>query len=175
MYPHRNDDCTRPIARSPHPCACASGTPATDMMTRSALHRSSASAMRATTTKRYPVSRVASGSSAASAGAEEDAAARTDDRLMSARRVVVLLALGIHVDELSGTTTRRARRVGRTGPADVAVRPDLIREMHPPTLPTIDACRAANMVARDARCSTQRVIVPSSSDSASRCGGRSCM
>jgi hypothetical protein len=107
--------------------------------------------MRATTTKRYLVSRVASGSSAASAGAEEDAAARTDDRLMSARRVVVLLALGIHVDELSGTTTRRARRVGRTGPADVAVRPDLIREMHPPTLPTIDACRAANMVARDAR------------------------
>ena len=54
-YPHRNELCTNPTARSPHPFAAASGTPATAMITRSALHSISANATSDTTTIRYLV------------------------------------------------------------------------------------------------------------------------
>jgi len=49
MYPHRKLDCTSPTDLAPHPLSAARGTPATLMMTRSALHSSSANAIRPTT------------------------------------------------------------------------------------------------------------------------------
>ena len=52
-YPHRNELCTKPTARSPQPFAAAKGTPATDMITLSALHSMSANATIPTTTNRY--------------------------------------------------------------------------------------------------------------------------
>mmetsp|Transcript_7162 Transcript_7162/g.30512 ORF Transcript_7162/g.30512 Transcript_7162/m.30512 type:complete len:309 (-) Transcript_7162:175-1101(-) len=52
VYPHRNELCTKPSVSAPQPCAAARGTPATDMITRSALHSNSASATRDTTAKR---------------------------------------------------------------------------------------------------------------------------
>ena len=52
-YPHRNELCTKPTARSPQPFAAAKGTPATDMITLSALHSMRANATNPTTTNRY--------------------------------------------------------------------------------------------------------------------------
>ena len=51
MYPHKKLDCTRPMDLAPQPLRAARGTPATLMMTRSALHNNRANAIRPTTTK----------------------------------------------------------------------------------------------------------------------------